>query len=189
MFAIRSIQGKKTPGLDGIPIEFYWKFNNQLVPILTKLYNSFSVAGKMHDSAYQGVISLLYKGKGDRNCLSNWRPLTMLNLDYKIYAKVLSRRVQCVIASVVHTDQSCAVPGRTILDSIFHVQSVIDFAKYNRVNVNLLSLDHKAAFDVLEWEFIFCVLRYMNFGDIFINHMKCIYSLGTCVHRFQSMDT
>ena len=62
----------------------------------------------------RGVISLLYKGKGDRNSLSNWRPLTMLNLDYKIYAKVLSRRVQCVIASVVHTDQYCAVPGRTI---------------------------------------------------------------------------
>ena len=121
LFAIRSTQGKKTPGLDGIPIEFYWKFCNELVPILTKLYNGFLNAGKMHDSAYQGVISLLYKGKGDRNNLANWRPLTMLNLDYKIYAKVLSRRVQTVIASVVRADRSCAVPGRTILDSIFSV--------------------------------------------------------------------
>ena len=48
----------------------------------------------MYDSAYTGIISLMYKGAGDRSLRENWRPLTLLNVDYKIYAKVLARSDQ-----------------------------------------------------------------------------------------------
>jgi hypothetical protein len=94
--AIHAMQGKKTPGFDSIPIEFYWKYSDFFSEILCTIFNSFLVSGKMYSSAYMGIISLLYKGAGERSLRENWRPLTLLNVDYKIFAKVLSRRLEKV---------------------------------------------------------------------------------------------
>ena len=62
--AIRGCQGKKSPGPDGIPIEFYWAFCDKLSVVLCKLYNSFIECDSMNSSMYDGIISLLYKGVG-----------------------------------------------------------------------------------------------------------------------------
>ncbi|CDQ99049.1 unnamed protein product, partial [Oncorhynchus mykiss] len=60
-----------------------------------------------------GVLSLLYK-KGEVTDLSNWRPLTMLCVDYKLLAKVLADRLRTALPYVVHEDQTCGVEGRSI---------------------------------------------------------------------------
>lgn len=59
--AIHAIQGAKTPGFDGIPIEFYWKYSEKLSLILCRLFNMCIANGLLPDSCYDGVISLLYK--------------------------------------------------------------------------------------------------------------------------------
>ena len=114
---IYALQGNKTPGFDSIPIEFYWKFSEKLSEILCNMFNDYVVTGMMYESAYMGVISLLYKGTGERSLRENWRPLTLLNVDYKIFAKVLARRLEKIMTRLVHPDQTCSVPGRTIRDS------------------------------------------------------------------------
>ena len=98
--AIHALQGNKTPGFDSIPIEFYWKFSDQISFILCNIFNNFRDVGYMYPSAYTGVISLLYKGSGERNVRENWRPLTLLNVDYKIYAKAIAvRRLEKVMTT------------------------------------------------------------------------------------------
>ena len=176
--AIQATKGGKTPGFDGIPIEFFWLFSEKLSIFLCKLFNFFVTNGRMHSSAYIGIISLLYKGAGDRSMRENWRPLTMLNLDYKIFTKILSRRLRKVIATIVHPDQTCGVPGRKINDSVYHLMSVLDYCNEFPSDVCLLSVDHLAAFDLIEWAYIIKVLEHMNFGEKFINTIKCIYKMG-----------
>ena len=65
-------------------------------------------------SVYQrrGLLSLILK-KGERD-LRNWRPISLLCVDYKIDTKALAARLQKVLSSVLHEDQTCGVPGRSI---------------------------------------------------------------------------
>ena len=177
--AIHSFDGKKTPVGDGLPVELYWAHADVIALILTHLFNNYGEC--MLPSSYAGVLTLLYKGKGERCLRENWRPLTMMNLDYKIYAKCISRRLQKIIGKLVHFDQTCSVPGRKIQDSILHVLNVIAFAEEHNLEAMILSIDHESAFDTVEWSFMFQTLEAMNFGPTFINFIKAIYREGnTC---------
>jgi hypothetical protein len=174
--AVHACQGRKTPGLDGLPIEVYWACCDKFASVLFNLYNCNSLRGEMHQSAYEGLISLLYKGKGERCIRENWRPLTLLNLDYKILAKIYARRIEKVMTALVHPDQTCSVPGRTILDSILHVMTTIQYCDITDTPALIMSVDHAAAFDMIEWRFIFETFKSFNFGDSFLSVLQQMYN-------------
>lgn len=176
--AIHALQGNKTPGYDGIPIEFYKQFSDLVARVLCNIFNAYIQKGQMYESAYDGVITLMYKGSGERTLRENWRPLTLLNVDYKIYAKVLAQRIEKVMTTLVHPDQSSSVPGRNIRDGIAHVMSVVHYADRRNADAMILSVDHQAAFDMVEWLFIFQVLEAMNFGPNYIRYVEVIYKYG-----------
>ncbi len=113
---------------------------------------------------YYGIISQLYKGKGDRLERANWHPLTMLNVDYKILAKVLTTRISAVMDTLVHSDQTCAVPGRDIRDGVLHLYNLVETAICKHKSAILLSIDHMAAFDIIEWDFIKLALQSYGLG-------------------------
>ena len=60
--------------------------------------------GELSYMQKQGVFSLIFK-KGDPECIENWRPISLLNVDYKIVAKILSSRLQKVISHIINHDQ------------------------------------------------------------------------------------
>jgi hypothetical protein len=123
--AVRSFEKKKTPGSDGLPIEFYLLFLSELGMILNKVYAASLRLEKLPGSCYYGIISQLYKGDGDKKLRSSWRPLTMLNVDHKILAKVLVLRLKKVMRKIVHPDQTCSVPGRDIRDGVLTLYNAI----------------------------------------------------------------
>lgn len=86
--AMISMQDNKTPGLDGLPKEYYQAFWEQLSPSLCSVYKEVWDKGVWSVSMNTGVISLLWK-KGSKKDLRNWRPLTLLGVDIKILAKAL----------------------------------------------------------------------------------------------------
>ena len=104
---------RKVPGLDGLPAEFYLKFCNVLGQDLIHVFNSCYTAGSLALSQRRGVISLSFK-KGDRLDMRNWRPISLLNVDYKLAARAIAARLLKVIHLVVAEDQTCGVPGRYI---------------------------------------------------------------------------
>ncbi len=55
----------------------------------------------MTDSMTEGIISLIYKGKGEKSDLKNWRPISLLNIDYKILSKILANRVKKTIGQIL----------------------------------------------------------------------------------------
>ena len=69
------------------------------------------------DSQRQGLLRLLYK-KDDRRLVKNWRPISLLNTDYKLASKVITERLKRVMQSIVHKDQTCGVVGRSIFSNL-----------------------------------------------------------------------
>jgi hypothetical protein len=69
--------------------------------------------GKLPPSATKGLIALLHKG-GERGKMTNWRPITLLNVGYKIYAKALQLRLQPILIEMISFDQSAFLPLRFI---------------------------------------------------------------------------
>jgi hypothetical protein len=70
----------------------------------------------MSKSQNRGVLTLLFKS-GKRENICNWRPLTLLNTDYKIIAKILAERLKIVLPNVIHSDQKGFVKGRNISEA------------------------------------------------------------------------
>ncbi|MCP4651518.1 MAG: reverse transcriptase family protein, partial [PVC group bacterium] len=173
--AINGMPKGKTPGGDGLPIELYQCFADLLIPLLLKLYNECLKLGHMTYSMHSGLISLLYKGKGLKVERSNWRPLTMLNVDYKILAKVWMIRLKTFMPLLIHPDQTCAVPERDIRDGLLNLYNVVETTRLENRHGCLFSVDHMAAFDVIEWEYIFKVLQAFGLGK-FVEWIKMIYS-------------
>jgi len=82
-FAVKNMNTNKSPGPDGLSVEFYRKFWDLLSPYLVFVYNACFEAGEMSDSMKTSSTRVIFK-KGDRKSLKNWRPISLLNVDYKI---------------------------------------------------------------------------------------------------------
>ena len=101
----------KSPGLDGLPAEFYQRFWPVLGPDLAEVINFSYASGRLSSSQRSGLITLLYK-RGDRLEMKNWRPIRLLCVDYKIAVKATANRLLQVLPSIIHPVQSCGVHGR-----------------------------------------------------------------------------
>ena len=177
--ALQGMARRKAPGLDGLPMEFYLKFWSVLGSDLVDVLNSCFNAGCLALSQRRGVISLTFK-KGDRLDPKNWRPISLLNVDYKLAARVVAGRLLKVIHLVVHRDQTCGVPGRFIGENVALLRDVVYYSTSFDVPVAILSLDQEKAFDRVDWAFMQSTLSTMGFGPSFISWVNLFY------HRVQS---
>ena len=173
--AVCSMENNKSPGIDGLTTNFYKHFWPILSKKLTSVYNHAFRTGTLAVSQRRGVISLLFK-KGDRTQLKNWRPVTLLNTDYKILTKALANRLQQVLPLIIHTDQTASIKGRTINDNTRLLHDVVAYANEKDVPLALISVDQLKAFDRVSHEFLFQCLEHFGFGPNFVQWIKLIYN-------------
>ena len=171
--AIDGLNTRKSPGSDGLPSEFFVCFKEQLAPLLLDLYRQMQSTQSTPDSLTTGIITLIYK-KGDKDQIRNYRPISLLNTDYKILTKILANRLKTVIGQVIGHTQTYSIPGRDIADSIHTVR---DTAREMTVQGGyLLGIDLEKAFDRVEHFFLWEVLERVGFGIDFIKWVKLLYS-------------
>ncbi len=173
--ALQGMARRKTPGLDGFPMEFYLKFWPVLGLDLVNVLNSCFLSGCLSLSQRRGVISLSFK-KGDRLDPKNWRPISLLNVDYKLAARVIAGRLLKVIHLVVNKDQTCGVPGRYIGENVALLRDVVYYCTSFDVPAAILSLDQEKAFDRVDWDFMRATLSTMGFGPSFISWVNLFYN-------------
>ncbi|KAK1875417.1 putative 149 kDa protein, partial [Dissostichus eleginoides] len=113
--------------------------------------------------------------KGDRTEIGNWRPLTMLCVDYKLLAKVPTDRLGEAMPHVVHVDQTCAVPGRSARWNLRLLRDAVAWAEYRNLPLMLVALDQTKAFDRVQWSFMFSILERLGFGKVFIRRLRTLY--------------
>ena len=179
---LNTFSNGKAPGSDGFPAEFYKFFWKDIRKWLVASFNYSLKSGKLSITQRQGVISLLPKKGKDETLLKNWRPITLLNTDYKLLAKTIATRFKQIIAKIIHTDQTGFIENRYIGENINKILNIIDYINFNENSADLLIIDFEKAFDCLEWSFILKSLKFFNFGEKICNWIKAIYNCNTsCV--------
>ena len=165
----------ESPGSDGLPMEFRVAFWDLLGGDLVNVFNASLEAGLLPFSQREALIALIFK-KGDRLDHNNWRPISLLNDDFKLCACVLDGLLLKVIATVVAPDQTCGVPGRYIGENVAFLRDVVELANEYNLPVVLRSLDQEKAFDRVDWPYLFATLAKMGFGDSFIPWVRLLYT-------------
>jgi hypothetical protein len=174
--ALKELPNKKSPGTDGLTTEFYKFFWPDIKHIvfdsLIYAYNNNALSIEQK----RGILTLIPKKDKDLRRLKNWRPLTLLNTDYKILTKLLASRLQKVLPSVISFDQSGYLKGRYIGENIRIIYDIIDFASLNNIPGMVVALDFEKAFDSVSWPFLFHTLESFSFGPYFRKWIEILYS-------------
>ena len=179
LLALQGMARGKSPGSDGLPVEFFVKFWDVLGADLDDVFNSSYRDGFLPSSSCKGLITLLFK-KGESLDRKNWRPITLLNVDYKLCARTLAGRLLKVIHHVVHSDQTCGIPGRFIGENVSFLRDVVDITCELNLPAAILSLDQEKAFDRVDWGFLFLTLEKMGFGQSFFRWVRLLYTRARC---------
>ena len=174
--AMKEMLFNKTPGSDGIPVEFYILFWEKIKYYLLDSINAALIKGSMSQTQKEGIINLLRKKDKDSLFLKNWRPLTMLNVDYKILAKTLANRIKTKISTLIHSDQTGFLKNRYIGENINRILSIMEYCEKNDLEGLIVNIDFEKAFDSIEWNCLYKTLSFFNFGENFIGYIKTLYN-------------
>ena len=145
--ALKDFKPNKSPGCDGLTSEFYQTFWNEIGPKLVATLNTCRQTGHLSQSQRRGVITLLEKRGKDPSKIKNWRPVSLLNVDYKILTKTLARRMANVLPQIIHNDQSGFLKGRYIGEGVRFIEDLIESYYTDNKPGIILQLDFEKAFD------------------------------------------
>lgn len=175
-------------GLDGCPYEL-WKtlkthhdnaakagkegFN--ITKVLTEVINDIQMNGVDTRTEFaMGWMCPIYKKK-DPSEIGNYRPITLLNTDYKILTKVLAIQLTEHIPTLVHTDQAGFIPKRSIFNHIRLVNAIINYAEATEEDGAIIALDQEKAYDKIKHKYLWATLEAFNLPAFFINTIKALY--------------
>ena len=184
--SLKSMKNGSSPGLDGLPIEVYKVLWNDIkIPFMNSLKYSYT-CGNLSSTQKQGIMCLLHKNDTDRELISNWRPLSLTNTDYKLIAKIFARRINLVINTLIDTNQFAFIKGRTISTMLREIDDIFERERHIRKGSIILSIDYAKAFDSLSLNTIQKALNIYGFGDYFkkwidvllSNRMNCVRNGG-----------
>ena len=136
----------------------------------------------MSNTQKQAVITLIEKKGKDRCFIENWIPISLLNVDAKIMAKVIATRIKNVLPNVIHCNQSGYVKDRYIGETVRSIFDIMDFTDRENIPGLLIFIDFQKAFDTVEWDFLYKCLDAFNFGQDFIHWVMTFYrNIQSCV--------
>ena len=173
--SLKNLKNNKSPGSDGLTAEFFKFFWIDIKQYLIESIQHALEHGELSMEQKRGIITLIPKKEKNRLFLKNWRPISLLNVDYKIIAKSLSNRICKVLPHVIDEDQTGYIKGRFIGCNIRMIEDAMIFTENNNLPGILLNIDFEKAFDSVNWNFIDQALTAFNFGPKFRSFIKTLY--------------
>jgi hypothetical protein len=170
------MDNNKTPGPDGLSVEFYKAFYSELAPLLAEVFNEIIVNQSVPESMKDSVVVLLNKA-GDQLDMANKRPISLLNVDYKLFTTYLGKTVLSkTLGKFIASEQLCGVKGRAICDGLCLMRDVIDYYRPKTSSCCAVSLDQRKAFDMVDRPFLMAAMERLGYGADFINILSALYS-------------
>lgn len=168
----------KAPGNDGIGLEFYKTKWETIKTELLKVLNSTYIDGTILESQLKGIIVCIPK-HAQPTTVDDYRPITLLNADYKILTRIIAARLRQYLPDIIHPHQYCSIPGRTVFEAMAAVRDAIAQVEITRKPLCILSIDFSAAFDRISHEYLYMNLEAHGLSACFRQKIQQLYEKAT----------
>lgn len=173
---INNLPNSKSPGPDGFTGEYYKIFQNILAPILCHTFNSATKSESFPAEMLSAMVVTLPKPGKEPTSPKNFRPISLLNLDLQIYAKLIANRLKNILPFLIHKDQSGFTKGRQASDATRRMINIIHHVESTKTPSLFLFLDAEKAFDRVHWGYISSVLHKFGLQGQIHNAIMALYS-------------
>ena len=138
---LQNMKCNKSPGSDGFTSEFYLHFWNDLKTVMINSFRESMKKGKLSDSQRLGVLTCLPKPGKDKLYMKNWRPISLLNIDYKILAGALANRIKKSLHPLISNSQKGFISGRYIGECTRLISDLIEYLRKSKRPGIILMID------------------------------------------------
>lgn len=174
--AIAGLVLGKSPGPDGYTARFYKKFQDLIIQILKKTYNSISNTQIFTPQSTEAHIILIPKPDKDHTMCKNYRPISLTNIDIRLYSKIISNRLTPILPNYIELDQTGFMKGRETKDNIIKTCTLIEYAQKTAIQTCLLTVDAEKAFDRVAGQFLKEALIQIGMDPKMFNRIVALYS-------------
>lgn len=172
--AIASSKNKKSPGSDGINIELIKyapdTMKRRILDFINVCWQSYYIPDEWH----VGQICPLYK-KGDRNKCENYRGISLLNTCYKLYARIIEKRLYPITDSMILDVQHGFRKGKSCVDCLFIITQLIEKRREFNLPTYFAFIDYEKAFDRVDRELLWDILFNRGVPPHLIKTIQSLY--------------
>ena len=185
--AMMSMAQEKSLGNDGLTKEFHSCFWEELKEPFVTFIRATKRKMEFTSSQKQAVIKLIQKKDREKRFIKNWRPISLLNIEYKIVSKALTARLEKVLPSLITYRQTAYIQNRCISETGRLISDILEIAKTLNPKGHLVTIDIEKAFDSLNHSSLMAVLKKIWFCPSFLewieavlkNQESCVINTGT----------
>ena len=142
---------------------------------MTQVIQQAAIAGFSIFMVRQGIITLMEKPNRDLLHLDNWRPLSLLNTEYKVLSKVIANRLANVLPTIINKQQVGFMKNRGLTENVFDLVNIAEYCKLKEIDAFLINFDFQKAFEMVDHTVLFQVMSHFNFGQKYTQYIKNLY--------------
>jgi len=173
-FTLEVMVKGKPPRSNGVIVEFSFCMWPIIGKEYTRMIQDSFMKGNFPPRVTRRLITLLHKG-GKKKQLFNWKPITLLNVTYKIFVKTFQMQMQLVLMEAISQDQSTFLPFRFILNNILLIHETITWVKKSKQPLVFLQLNFSKAYDKIHWRFLFNCMDKLEIPTEFVKMTKVFF--------------
>jgi hypothetical protein len=185
---VDKMKKEKAPSIDGVTAEMLvacWSFLGIECCVVV---HSFWKTRKLTRQMIAAMIKLSPKG-GERQFIKNWRPISLLNVPYKVSAKLLSNRLKLFLPKLVKIQQTGFIGGRSIQDNILTLKMVQERAIRDKKPIAMMQIDFQKASDCVDHQVIRSVMQKFGFNELYFDLVKALVVEGFAKVHFNGLFT
>ncbi|KAJ4444820.1 hypothetical protein ANN_06617 [Periplaneta americana] len=178
LMAIETAPKNTAPGPDGLTYQLYkirvhWAL---IKDTLVELFNYIFDSGIVVEGFSDGIVILLSKVTHPRT-VSDYRPITLLNTDYKLFMKILANRLKPTFRDIFEIGQTCSVPDKSIIHNLVTIRdTILHYEEFPDEKAALLSIDFNKAFDRMNHLYLQRVMKHFCIPDKIVNVVRSLYN-------------
>ena len=168
--ALKQMDVDMAPSTDGLPPLFYKQFWDKVGREVTEAVLSALNTGTIPKAINHTFLTLIPKIQSPRK-VTDFRPISLSNVLYKLIAKVLANRLKPRLPQLISETQSAFMSERLITNNILVAHETLHHLKskrFGKIGFMALKLDMRKAYDKVEWKFLEQIMQKMGFAPKWI---------------------